>query len=105
MQTTVPSVSERISFTTKRRDGAVNNMTTHHSADTRKDSLSGTALLGFEQLSEYVNMGRSRIYALIKDSDLPPPIKIGKSSRWLKSEIDSWITAQAAARQTNQAGV
>jgi len=66
---------------------------------------SGTALLAFEPLSNYVYMGRSRIYALIKESDFPSPIKIGKSSRWLKSEIDSWIATQAAARQTKEAGV
>lgn len=62
------------------------------------------ALLAFETLSGYVSMGRSRIYALINQSGFPPPIKIGKSSRWLKSEIDSWIATQAAARQTEQAG-
>jgi predicted DNA-binding transcriptional regulator AlpA len=64
----------------------------------------GTALLAFNPLSTYVSMGRSRIYALIQDSGFPSPIKIGKSSRWLKSEVDSWIATQAAARQTEQAG-
>ncbi len=99
---TTLSISERISSTTKRRDGAVNNMTTHHSAETRKDTES--ALFTFEVLSHYIYMGRSRIYALIDEGDLPPPIKIGRSSRWLKSEIDSWIAKQAAARQSEQPG-
>lgn len=98
------SVSQRISLTTKRRDGAVNKMTNHCSSDTRKGVDTGAALFNFETLSSYVTMGRSRIYALIHDSGFPPPIKIGKSSRWLKSEIDSWITEQAAARQAIQAG-
>jgi prophage regulatory protein len=97
MATTYQSVSERISLTTKRRDCAVNNMTTHHSADTR--TAVEAALFTFEVLSHYVHMGRSRVYALIDEGDFPPPIKIGRSSRWLKSEIDSWIAAQAAARQ------
>lgn len=63
------------------------------------------ALLAFELVSNYVSMGRSRVYALIDEGKFPPPIKIGRSSRWLKSEIDSWITEQASARQTAQAGV
>jgi len=49
-------------------------------------------------------MGRSRVYALIDEGKFPPPIKIGRSSRWLKSEIDSWITDQADARQSSQSG-
>jgi len=63
------------------------------------------ALFTFVILSGYVGMGRSRIYALIDEGKFPPPIKIGRSSRWLKSEIDSWITEQASARQSVQAGV
>jgi predicted DNA-binding transcriptional regulator AlpA len=98
------SASERISLTNKRRDGAVNNTTTQQGAETRTNANTGTALLPFDLLSNYVSMGRSRIYALIDECKFPPPIKIGRSSRWLKSEIDSWITEQASARQTSQAG-
>ena len=76
----------------------------HTAEKSASPAITGTALLAFEPLSNYVDMGRSRIYALIKESGFPPPIKIGKSSRWLKSEIDSWIATQAAARQTEQAG-
>jgi predicted DNA-binding transcriptional regulator AlpA len=61
-------------------------------------------LFTFSVLANYVAMGRSRIYALIVDDKFPSPIKIGRSSRWLKSEIDSWITEQATARQSAQAG-
>lgn len=57
-----------------------------------------TALFKFEQTSSYIGMGRSRIYQLIADGEFPPPIKIGKSSRWLKVEIDAWIEQQAAQR-------
>lgn len=56
------------------------------------------ALLAFNPLSNYVGFGRSRIYQLIAEGEFPPPIKIGKSSRWLTSEIDAWINAQAAKR-------
>lgn len=74
-------------------------------AQTNTTATAGTALLAFNPLSGYVSMGRSRVYALIYEGKFPPPIKIGRSSRWLKSEIDSWITEQAAARQPVQAGL
>ena len=58
------------------------------------------ALLAFTPLSHYVTFGRSRIYQLIADPVLqfPPPIKIGKSSRWLKTEVDNWLVKQADSR-------
>lgn len=63
----------------------------------------GSALLAFVVLSQYVSMGRSRVYALIATGDFPAPIKVGRSSRWLKSEVDAWIATQAAARQSEVA--
>ncbi|HGM9946482.1 AlpA family transcriptional regulator [Providencia rettgeri] len=30
-------------------------------------------------------------YKLIKDGEFPKPIKLGRSSRWLKSEIENWF--------------
>ncbi|OQW90240.1 MAG: hypothetical protein BWK72_03285 [Rhodoferax ferrireducens] len=62
------------------------------------------ALLAFDSLSRYVNFGRSRIYALINQGEFPPPVKIGKSSRWVKAEIDAWLTKQVAARNAVSAG-
>ncbi|MDU7586551.1 MAG: AlpA family phage regulatory protein [Acidovorax sp.] len=56
------------------------------------------ALLGFEPLSHYVGFGRSRIYQLIAAGEFPKPIKIGKSSRWVKAEIDAWIGRQSQQR-------
>ena len=59
------------------------------------------ALFSFAPLSHYTSFGRSRIYQLIADPVLkfPPPIKIGKSSRWLKTEVDNWLVKQADSRQ------
>ena len=57
------------------------------------------ALLAFEPLSHYVGFGRSRIYQLIAAGEFPQPIKVGKSSRWVKAEIDAWISKQATTQQ------
>lgn len=60
------------------------------------------ALLGFAPLSHYVGFGRSRIYQLINAGEFPPPIKIGKSSRWIRAEIDQWLSSRIAERSTNK---
>ncbi|EMY6302050.1 AlpA family transcriptional regulator [Providencia stuartii] len=33
-------------------------------------------------------------YKLIQDGDFPKPIKLGRSSRWLKSEVEQWLQAR-----------
>ncbi|EDL3629294.1 Rha family transcriptional regulator [Salmonella enterica subsp. enterica serovar Newport] len=30
-------------------------------------------------------------YKLIKDGLFPKPVKLGRSSRWLKSEVENWL--------------
>lgn len=30
-------------------------------------------------------------YKLIKDGAFPKPIKLGRSSRWLQSEVEKWL--------------
>ena len=57
------------------------------------------ALLAFEPLSHYVGFGRSRIYQLIAAGEFPQPIKVGKSSRWVKAEVDAWISKQATSKR------
>lgn len=36
-------------------------------------------------------------YKLIQDGQFPKPIKFGRSSRWLKSEVEAWIQARIQA--------
>ena len=57
------------------------------------------ALLAFEPLSHYVSFGRSRIYQLIAAGEFPQPIKVGKSSRWVKADIDAWIRKQTTSQR------
>lgn len=30
-------------------------------------------------------------YFLIKNGEFPKPIKLGRSSRWLQSEVETWL--------------
>lgn len=55
------------------------------------------ALLNIKQVGVYVgNLNASRIYALMRDPSIgfPRQIKIGKTARWRKEDIDAWIQAQ-----------
>ncbi|MHA1174254.1 helix-turn-helix transcriptional regulator [Enterobacter ludwigii] len=35
-------------------------------------------------------------YKLIKDGEFPKPIKLGRSSRWLESEVEAWLQLRIA---------
>jgi prophage regulatory protein len=44
-------------------------------------------------------LSRSSIYAYIAGGKFPPPLKLGaRSSGWLESEIDAWLSARADSR-------
>ncbi len=49
------------------------------------------ALFTYAQLTAYVGLTRSRIYSLMREGTFPRPVKVGKSSRWPKVQIDQWI--------------
>lgn len=38
---------------------------------------------------------RPRIYNLIKTAGFPRPLKLGKTSRWRKVDVDAWLRQQA----------
>lgn len=70
-----------------------------NSTSVKPASKEQSALLSFSALSSYTSLGRSRIYGLVASKKFPPQIKIGKSSRWVKTEIDTWVKDQIANRQ------
>lgn len=45
-----------------------------------------------------VGMHPSTIYAEIKAGRFPQPVKLGRSSRWVESEIDAYIAARMNER-------
>lgn len=55
-------------------------------------------------LKNAIGLSRSNIYLQIQAGKFPAPLKIGRSSRWLASEIHAWVNAQARARSSQIAG-
>ncbi|MGJ5721724.1 helix-turn-helix transcriptional regulator [Morganella sp. B601] len=39
-------------------------------------------------------------YKLIQDGQFPKPIKLGRSSRWLKSEVEQWLQERIQESRT-----
>lgn len=42
-------------------------------------------------ITEYTGLSDKWFYKLIQDGEFPKPIKLGRSSRWLKSEVENWV--------------
>ena len=48
-------------------------------------------LLTLRDVEHFTGFRKSSLYSLIADKRFPPPIKIGRSSRWPSSEIRDWV--------------
>lgn len=60
------------------------------------------SLLPIRSVQAQTNLGRTKIYELIRKGEFPAPIKLGaRTARWPAAVIDAWIQkkidAQASA--------
>lgn len=68
-------------------------MATHDQLQT----VSCERLLRWPEVKHRVGISRSQVELLIKIGTFPAPIKIGaRSTAWLQSSIDEWITSRIA---------
>lgn len=54
-------------------------------------SLTEDQFVDMAFITSLLQMTDKWIYKLIKDGSFPKPIKLGRSSRWLKSEVEAWL--------------
>ncbi|WP_336285952.1 AlpA family transcriptional regulator [Citrobacter arsenatis] len=54
-------------------------------------SLTEDQFVDMAFITSLLQMTDKWIYKLIKDGIFPKPIKLGRSSRWLKSEVENWL--------------
>lgn len=47
--------------------------------------------VGMDFMTKYTGLTDKWFYKLIQDGNFPKPIKFGRSSRWLKSEVEAWV--------------
>lgn len=51
-------------------------------------------------ITELTGLSDKWFYKLIQDGQFPKPIKMGRSSRWLKSEIEMWVQERITESRT-----
>ncbi|MBA0167872.1 MULTISPECIES: AlpA family transcriptional regulator [unclassified Pectobacterium] len=54
-------------------------------------SLFNDKMVDMVFITEFTGLSDKWFYKLISDGQFPKPIKLGRSSRWLKSEVENWV--------------
>lgn len=75
-------------------------MTTNTNNHHDNDSILNDPLIDMKFITQYTSMTDKWFYQLIKDGKFPKPIKIGRSSRWFKSEVVQWLNERVAASRS-----
>lgn len=58
---------------------------------TATPSLLNDKMVDMVFITEFTGLSDKWFYKLIQDGEFPKPIKLGRSSRWLKSEVEHWV--------------
>lgn len=53
-------------------------------------------------ITEFTGLSDKWFYKLIQEGQFPKPIKLGRSSRWLKSEIESWVLERITESRSHE---
>ena len=63
---------------------------------TEQISLLNDQLVDMRFITKLTGLTDKWFYKLIKDGQFPKPIKLGRSSRWLRSEVEDWLEERIA---------
>lgn len=61
-----------------------------------QNTLLNDQLVDMKFITAFTGLTDKWFYKLIQDGVFPKPIKLGRSSRWLKSEVENWLQQQIA---------
>lgn len=75
---------------------AQDNPTLEDSIMTEQISLLDDQLVDMRFITKLTGLTDKWFYKLIKDDLFPKPIKLGRSSRWKKSEVEDWLVERIA---------
>ncbi|QLA70380.1 AlpA family transcriptional regulator [Enterobacter pasteurii] len=53
-------------------------------------------LVNMAFITAFSGLSDKWFYKLIQDGQFPKPIKLGRSSRWLRSEVETWMQKRIA---------
>ncbi|WEI83353.1 helix-turn-helix transcriptional regulator [Klebsiella pneumoniae] len=54
-------------------------------------SLLNDKMVDMKFITEFTGLTDKWFYKLISEGQFPKPIKLGRSSRWMQSEVESWV--------------
>ncbi|MDM8750881.1 helix-turn-helix transcriptional regulator [Morganella morganii] len=63
---------------------------------TTTPSLLDEPLVDMKFITKLTGLTDKWFYKLIQDGQFPKPVKFGRSSRWLKSEVEAWLQERIA---------
>lgn len=58
------------------------------------ESSGGDDFIRLNAVLQRVGIGRSKLYAMIKEETFPAPVKIGRATVWPSSRITDWQRRQ-----------
>ncbi|WP_343661114.1 AlpA family transcriptional regulator [Ralstonia sp.] len=61
-------------------------------------------LIRMPEVIKMVGLGKTAIYDRIKDHRFPAPIKLGRASAWVESEVQEWIAERVRQRDGSRSG-
>lgn len=71
--------------------------TTTHTGSTTQQLLRAEApLIDMTFITTYTGMTDKWFYKLISNGLFPKPVKLGRSSRWFRSEVEHWMQQRIA---------
>ncbi|EFF0684127.1 TPA: AlpA family transcriptional regulator [Escherichia coli] len=63
---------------------------------TTPTSILNDKLVDMAFITQLTGLTDKWFYKLIQDGIFPKPIKLGRSSRWLQSEVEAWLQQRIA---------
>lgn len=54
-------------------------------------SLLNDKMVDMKFITKFTGLTDKWFYKLIQDGEFPKPIKLGRSSRWMQSEVEDWV--------------
>lgn len=63
---------------------------------TTPTSILSDKLVDMAFITQLTGLTDKWFYKLIQDGQFPKPIKLGRSSRWLQSEVEAWLQQRIA---------
>lgn len=64
--------------------------------DTRPRNPLSDKMVDMAFITEFTGLSDKWFYKLIQEGLFPKPIKMGRSSRWLRSEVEGWVQQRIA---------